>query len=120
MYLYCCSRLPSIYRVSHDNPSFVINLVPMKNNQETFCNSFRLLLGKGVICIMPEPLNTRYFQVWFGCLIFSVSILLLMLFLSMKGIYLQIGLPPVGIPHYLLKCLFIFSTCISGIYIIHS
>lgn len=69
---------------------------------------------------MFGQLNTRNFQVWFVCFIFSVSILLLMLFLSMKGIYLQIGLPPAGIPHYLLKCLFIFSTCISGIYVIHS
>ncbi|WP_445480580.1 hypothetical protein ACULLL_10705 [Lysinibacillus irui] len=68
---------------------------------------------------MSEPLNTPNFQIWFGCLIFSVSILLFMLFLSTKGIYLHIGLPPAGIPHYLLKYLFIFSTCISGIYIIH-
>ncbi|KOS60265.1 hypothetical protein FJQ98_11405 [Lysinibacillus agricola] len=64
--------------------------------------------------------STRSFQLWFACFIFSVSILLLMVFLSMKEIYLQIGFPPGGIPHYLLKCLFIFSTCISGIYLIHS
>jgi len=65
-------------------------------------------------------LNKRIFQLWFVGFIFSVSILLLMLFLSMKGIYLQIGFPPAGIPHYLLKWFFIFSTCLSGIYLIHT
>lgn len=43
-----------------------------------------------------------------------------MLFLSMNGVYLQIGFPPGGIPHYLLKCFFIFSACISSIYLIHN
>ena len=43
---------------------------------------------------MPGLLHTRNFRLWFICFIFSVSILLLILFLGTKGIYLQIGFPP--------------------------
>ncbi|WP_342443480.1 hypothetical protein MHB65_10960 [Lysinibacillus sp. FSL K6-0075] len=67
---------------------------------------------------MKESKRIRDVQLWFPCFIVSASILLLMLILSMNGIYLQIGFPPGGLSHHFLKCLCMFSTCLSGIYFI--
>ncbi|MGY4795505.1 hypothetical protein ACVNNN_10900 [Lysinibacillus fusiformis] len=67
---------------------------------------------------MPGLLHTRNFRLWFICFIFSVSILLLILFLGTKGIYLQIGFPPGGIHSYQIKCLLIILILISSVYLI--
>ncbi|MBK3497077.1 hypothetical protein JFL43_19995 [Viridibacillus sp. YIM B01967] len=63
--------------------------------------------------------NKKLFQVLVVCFILSVSFLLLLYFLTTKGIYIQIGTPPNGIHHYFLNCLLIFFTFLSGIYLIH-
>lgn len=60
------------------------------------------------------------FRLSLGFLIFSATSLLVMLLLSMRGIYLYIGNPPSGIPYHFLNCLFLIVVCVSGVYIVHS
>lgn len=68
---------------------------------------------------MKKVINTRLLPVWV-CFIFSVTCLVMIFSLSTNGIFLYIGNPTHGIPHYLFICLFVILTCVSGIYLVHS
>ena len=67
--------------------------------------------------LMKEFKRIRDVQLWFVCFIVSAYTLLLMLILSMNGIYLQIDSHRWTNSSFL-KMLFMFSTCLSGIYFI--
>lgn len=52
-------------------------------------------------------------------LVCSLIFLFILTLLSMNGIYIQLGIPSVGISHQFLNLLFIFTTVFSGVYLIN-